>query len=962
MTEETLFRDALALPPSERATFLARACAGLPDLHDAVTARLVAHESAGGTTDRATPGPERTGQHTPEPDVTPRAGADPYGTTDFLPVIEPGAIIAGRYVLTERIGEGGMGEVWVAEQFEPVKRRVALKLIKAGMDSRDVLTRFGVERQIIALMDHPHIARIHDGGLTFERRPFFVMELVKGLPLTHFCDAKRLTTRQRLELFVPICQAVQHAHQKGIIHRDLKPSNVLVTLLDGRPVPKVIDFGLAKATGGKVTDETFATQFGAVVGTLEYMAPEQADPSGLDVDTRADVYSLGVILYELLTGLRPIDARRLKKVSVTEMIRLIQEEEPARPSVRLSTEESLPALAALRQTEPRKLTALLRGELDWVVMKCLEKDRGRRYETADALARDVQRYLADEPVEARPPSFGYRTGKQLRRNKGAVLAAALVLLALVGGVIGTTWKLYGEARQRALAEEARDGEARQRELAERARDDEKKARATAEAEKKQAEAAAELLESVFRAIDPRNEQAGAPGLKEQLVARFDGAALKLDAEYAGEPLVRARLRHVLGVTQMGLGESARAEALLRAALDDRRALLGPDNIDTLATLGSLAVVVRRAGRIDEAITLFEEARDLQMRTLGPEHRDTLANLNGLALAYRDAARIPDAVRVFEQVRDAQLKQFGPDSPVTLVTLNNLGLAYRSAGRIDEAVRLFEQVYDQKVKALGATHLSTLATLTNLVLAYQDAGLPADAIRRLEEVRDQQTAKLSADHPQTLQTLHNLGNAYAANGRTADAIALLEQVRALRTKKLGADQLDTLSTLHSLAVVYRVVGRTDEAIALFERVRAQRTKQLTANHPLTLVTLNSLGLAYLDAGRTADAMKLFEQVRDQMAARFPADHPHNLQTRHNLGLALRAAGRTAEAVELLEQVREQRANKLGRDHPDTIDTLGHLALAYQDAGKLPQAAALFEQVRDWRAKRKKLEEAKAGSMP
>ncbi len=325
-----------------------------------------------------------------------------------------------------------------------------------------MLQRFEQERQALAMMDHPNIARVLDAGLTPTGQPFFVMELVNGLPMTRFCDEARLTPRERLELFVAICQAVQHAHQKGIVHRDLKPANILVTLIDGKPVPKVIDFGVAKATAaaGKLTDESFSTQFGSVVGTLEYMAPEQAGFSGEDVDTRADIYSLGVILYELLTGLRPIDARLLRNAAITEMIRLIREEEPSKPSTRLSTDESLPSLAALRQTEPRRLMAMLRGELDWVVMKCLEKGRERRYETASGLARDIQRYLADEPVEARPPSAGYRLGKFLRRHRTAAIAASLVLLALLVGIAGTTYGLVRAEAQRKEAEAARQGRGR----------------------------------------------------------------------------------------------------------------------------------------------------------------------------------------------------------------------------------------------------------------------------------------------------------------------------------------------------------------------------------------------------------------------------------------------------------------------------------------------------------------------
>ncbi len=375
------------------------------------------------------------------------------------PVAQVGLAL-GPYTLEQELGQGGMGEVWVAKQSTPVKRRVALKLIRYGLPSKEVLTRFEQERQALAMMDHPNIAKVFDGGSTSSGQPYFVMELVNGLPLTRFCDDARLTPRERLQLFVPICQAVQHAHQKGVVHRDLKPSNILVTIYDGQPVPKIIDFGVAKAIGGNLSEESLYTTFGTVVGTLEYMSPEQTGFNARDIDTRADIYSLGVILYELLTGLRPMDGFRLRRAALTEMIRVIQEEEPTRPSTRLSSDAALPSLAALRQVDPKRLTALLRGELDWIVMKCLEKSRDRRYETANGLARDIQNYLADEPVEARPPSTTYRLRKFLRRNQGPVLSIFLLLLALIGGIIGTTWGLLGEAAQRKIAE-FNEGKAKQ---------------------------------------------------------------------------------------------------------------------------------------------------------------------------------------------------------------------------------------------------------------------------------------------------------------------------------------------------------------------------------------------------------------------------------------------------------------------------------------------------------------------
>jgi serine/threonine protein kinase len=378
-----------------------------------------------------------------------------------------GALFAGRYKLREKLGEGGMGAVWVADQAEPVHRRVALKLIKSDVPTDRLRGRFEQERQALALMDHPNIARVFDAGVA-DGVPYFVMELVKGIPLSKYCDEAKLSIRQRLELFIPVCQAVQHAHQKGIIHRDLKPSNILVGLYDGKPVPKVIDFGLAKAAGPQLGEASVYTEVGTLLGTLEYMAPEQAEVNNLDIDTRADIYSLGVILYELLTGSLPFSSKELRSVSLPEMVRILKEKEPPGPSARLSSSETLAEVAAARQAEPSKLVRLVRGELDWIVWRAMEKDRSRRYETANGLAMDVERYLADEPVQAGPPGAGYRLRKFVKRNRGRVVAAALVLVALLAGMAGTTWGMVRanraaerESEARIEAEEARD-QARER--------------------------------------------------------------------------------------------------------------------------------------------------------------------------------------------------------------------------------------------------------------------------------------------------------------------------------------------------------------------------------------------------------------------------------------------------------------------------------------------------------------------
>jgi serine/threonine protein kinase len=452
MSEESIFAAALAqATPAERAAYLDGACGADADLRQRVEELLNAHDAAGPFLNRPAAAPRGTAEYQFDDPDSSREG--------------PGAII-GPYKLLQLIGEGGMGAVYMAEQERPVRRRVALKVIKPGMDSKQVIARFEAERQALAMMDHLHIAKVLDAGTTEAGRPYFVMELVRGVPITKFCDKEHLTPRERLELFVSVCQAVQHAHQKGVIHRDLKPSNILVTLYDGKPVPKIIDFGVAKALHTKLTDRTMFTEFGAVVGTLEYMSPEQAEMSGLDVDTRSDVYSLGVLLYELLTGTTPFEKKRLRQAALAEVMRIIHEEEPPKPSTRLSQSgQSLAGISAARKTEPAKLAKLLRGELDWIVMKALEKDRARRYDTANGLARDVQRYLADESVEACPPSTGYRLRKLARKYRAALAVAAAFVLLMLAGTAVSTWQAARATRAEAQTRAERDAAQAARERA-----------------------------------------------------------------------------------------------------------------------------------------------------------------------------------------------------------------------------------------------------------------------------------------------------------------------------------------------------------------------------------------------------------------------------------------------------------------------------------------------------------------
>ena len=1009
MTEETLFHAALAKSPAERAAFLEAACVGQPQLRAAVEALLAAHEASGSLLDKpprdlaessdSDPGAgkqDATSDHTPQP-----AAAPPHPdvrTADYRPDFEPGVVIAGRYVLRQKIGEGGMGEVWVAKQTEPVKRKVALKLIKTGMDSKAVLARFEQERQALAMMDHPNIARVLDGGMTPTGQPFFVMELVNGLPLNKFCDEARLTPKERLELFVPICQAVQHAHQKGIVHRDLKPSNILVTLIDGMPVPKVIDFGLAKATAGRLADASLSTHFGAVVGTLEYMSPEQAGPSSEDIDTRADIYSLGVILYELLTGLRPIDAKRLQNAAITEMIRIIQEEEPSKPSTRLSTDESLPSLAALRQIEPKKLMALLRGELDWVVMKCLEKRRDRRDETANGLARDVQRYLADEVVEARPPSASYRLSKFLNRNKGPVMAASLILLALLAGIAGTTWGLFEARRQEQMArgetaekEKARqaeseraegerlaklDAEARQAEAERqksRAEAGEKlaserlaqvaTAKKKAEEEKKKAEDEKQIAQSVRNFLQNRllaqadlrtqidtlswtgglaAEAKENPTIRELLDrAAKELAPERIDSNFSDQPLIQAEILRTVGSTYNAVGEYERAIGLLERSATLYRQHLGPEHPRALTSTNDLAAAYIHLGKLDLALPLCAETLKLHKATLGPDHRETLGSMNNLAAAYRAAGKLDLALPLYKETLDLRKATLGPDDPDTLASMNNLAGAYEITGKLDLALPLFAETLKLRKKKLGPEHPDTLASMGLLAHAYWESGNLDLAVPLYKETLQLQKATLGPEHPDTLIIMGNLAAAYQAAGKLDLALPLYKETLDLRKKKLGPEHPNTLTIMNNLANAYEAAGNLDLALPLFTETLTLRTAKLGPDHPDTLTTMGFLGHAYWKSGRLDLALPLFAESLTGLKAKLGPEHPNTLTSMNNLATAYQDAGKMDLALPLFAETLKLRKATLGPDHPSTLTSMNNLAVAYWTAKQLDKSIPLFE---------------------
>lgn len=603
----------------------------------------------------------------------------------------------GRYKVLEEIGEGGFGVVYLAEQEEPVHRRVALKIIKLGMDTREVISRFEAERQALALMDHPNIARVLDAGATEAGRPYFVMELVRGTRITEYCEGHKLNTAERLRLFIPVCHAVQHAHLKGIIHRDLKPNNVLVTLQDGQPVAKVIDFGIAKATSQRLTAKTLYTSAHQFIGTPEYMSPDQFD-AGLDVDTRTDVYSLGVMLYELLTGVTPIDRATLHHAPFDEIRRILREVEPPKPSTRVQT---LAADGTDRLARPRfelaSLGKLLRGDLDWVVMRAIEKDRTRRYATAKDLADDIERYLRHEPVVAGPPSAAYRLRKFAWRHRFAVLTGSVTLMALLIGLVLATLGLLQAHQAQQTAETERDL-ARQA----RAREHEQRTLADARAEEARNQAArsdtvCDFLQEMLSSVDPSR------ALGREVSVRYvlDEAAGKIAAgAFAGQAEVEASVRTTLGETYAALGLYPAAEAHLRAAHAIQGRLLGEEHRETLRVSRALAGLLRVQGHFADAELLLRRTAEAQRRVLGAEHPDTLKTSKELALALWGPRRFAEAEAIHRQTLETQRRTLGEEHPDTIESLGHLGAVCRAQGKLAEAEPLLRRALELSRRVLG----------------------------------------------------------------------------------------------------------------------------------------------------------------------------------------------------------------------------------------------------------------------
>jgi serine/threonine protein kinase/tetratricopeptide (TPR) repeat protein len=767
----------------------------------------------------------------------------------------PGAVI-GAYKLMEQIGEGGFGIVFMAEQTQPVHRKVALKVVKPGMDSKQVLARFEAERQALAIMDHPNIARVLDAGTTDSGRPWFVMELVKGMPITDFCDKTRLPPEARLKLFLDVCAAVQHAHQKGIIHRDIKPSNVLVTMQDGKPLVKVIDFGIAKALAQKLTERTLFTASGQMMGTPAYMSPEQAGMSGLDVDTRTDVYALGVLLYELLTGTTPLDIARLHEAPYVEIQRLIREEEASRPSTRLSSlGDSATVLAGNRGLDVKRLTQLLAGDLDQVVMKALEKDRNRRYDTPGHFAEDVERYLRREAILARPPSRVYRVKKFAQRHRAAVLTGAAIAAALLVGLAVATWQ----------AVRATDAEAAALATAEAY----KQAKEDAEAREAETKAVLRFVENqVFFVARPKG-QAGGLGRAVTLRQALEAALPFVEKCFTNEPLIEARLRLSLGTSFAYLGE---------------------DRI---------------------AAQQFARARALYARHRGPEHPDTLASMNNLANSYAALGRHADASELYTRTLTIHSARLGPDHPTTLMSMNNLANSYQSLGRHADALALHERTLELRKARLGPTHPDTLGSMNNLANSYAALGRHADAFRLRERTLELRKARLGPEHPDTLASMSNLASSHAALGRHTAALALREQTLELKKARLGPDHPVTLWSMNSLALSYVALGRHTDALRLLEQTLALRKARLGPDHPDTLVSMWGVADSLVKLDRGVEAVPVIDECAQRAAGKVV--HPGLLQGLMDLRLRHFSKSKDAtgcrQTAETWENLKRTDANSL-----------------------------------------------------
>ena len=890
-----LFHQALDLPPVDRDAFLKAACT---DASIRVEVQSLLGGADGKTFDSPVVESVREAIENAINHNANVANGDGTGPAQALSGTE-GTVI-GRYHLLERIGEGGMGEVWRAEQKDPIRRQVALKLVKAGMNTREVIARFESERQALALMDHPAIAKVFDAGSTPQGAPYFVMEYVVGEPITAYCDHHRLTTRERLELFMHVCEGVQHAHQKAIIHRDLKPSNILVTEVDGKAAPKIIDFGIAKALTQRLTADTLLTRVGVMMGTPEYMSPEQANSSGEDIDTRTDVYSLGIILYELLTGLRPI---ALKAITFEEFLRRLREEEPQKPSTRIRTQDegTSSEVALNRRIAPTALAKQMYGDLDSITLKALEKDRSRRYGSPSDLAADIERYLRNERVLAVPPSPAYRARKFARRHRAAlIITGAFVLVLMAAAAISIRQSIRAN-RESAAAQAVNDF--LQNDLL--------------------AQAGASMQAKPNVKPDPHLEVRTA----------LDRAAARIPGKFDRQPEVEAAIRDTIGRTYIGLGLYPQAQIQFAQALELDRRIFGEKNPKTLKTMSHLGHAIYLLGKYPGAESLLTQVVEVQRRVLGPEHPDTLYSANILGVVYFYESKYPQAETLDRQTWEARRRVLGPEHPDTLSTATNLSNVYYQQARYLEAESINNQTLEIRRRVFGPEHPDTLASMTSLAIVYNFQGKYAQAEALLIQVLAIHRRVQGLGHHDTLMSIMNLGNVYREQGKYPQAEALFNESLEVRRRLLGVENPDTLTSMLNLANVYLQQGKYAQAEALYSQTLEIRSRVLGSEHHSTLISMANLASVYGLQEKYAQAEALFRKTVEIAGRKLGKENRSTLIFLSNFASMYQRQGKYALAETYAAQTLAGLRHILGAEHPDMMEATADLALALPVAGKV-----------------------------